>query len=436
MSSITLPTSRVGIDRATRERDRPRSGGSPIFILCTARSGSTLLRYILDAHPDIFCPGETNFAQILASSSTLCSVFRSIDPTMDGLMASIGYDIVERTFERAARAFGKGRWCDKSLGSSDVAEGLLSVFPAAQFVCLYRDPLDVIQSLAEVSSWGFVNFGVGPYMAARSTNVTLGLAEYWMDKASNIYQFENEHPDACFRLRYEDLVGNVEESVRALLSFLRVKWSDQCIDPATIFSPIRDNGPGDLKIRHASAITTNSVGRGWRVPTEMLPDELKSEMNELLAELKYEALDSEARRHTARLAGQPVVHRLGADVAERVDDVRELFINRVAPRIAGYCADYPLDVAGPVVQIRVIDMGESWVVDMERAQVWEGEAPEAWLGLAEAATVLRIANGELDPNVAMQRGELRLIRPTRATDDDESERIRVQIEKFAGVLLL
>jgi hypothetical protein len=47
-------------------RARPNSGASfaasrmlptePVFIVSNARSGSTLLRYLLDAHPDIATP--------------------------------------------------------------------------------------------------------------------------------------------------------------------------------------------------------------------------------------------------------------------------------------------------------------------------------------------------------------------------------------------
>jgi hypothetical protein len=35
----------------------------PIFILSCYRSGSTLLRYILDSHPDVYCPPELSLGQ-------------------------------------------------------------------------------------------------------------------------------------------------------------------------------------------------------------------------------------------------------------------------------------------------------------------------------------------------------------------------------------
>src|SRR5262249_47350516 len=35
---------------------------SPVFILTTSRSGSTLLRFLLDSHPDFACPPETGIS--------------------------------------------------------------------------------------------------------------------------------------------------------------------------------------------------------------------------------------------------------------------------------------------------------------------------------------------------------------------------------------
>jgi hypothetical protein len=36
----------------------------PVFVLCNGRSGSTLLRFLLDAHPDLACPPETNLPDL------------------------------------------------------------------------------------------------------------------------------------------------------------------------------------------------------------------------------------------------------------------------------------------------------------------------------------------------------------------------------------
>jgi hypothetical protein len=39
----------------------------PVFVLCMGRSGSTLLRLILDTHPDLACPPETNIPALCST---------------------------------------------------------------------------------------------------------------------------------------------------------------------------------------------------------------------------------------------------------------------------------------------------------------------------------------------------------------------------------
>jgi len=54
--------------RTLTEMEQPRSSAAagtglvtdPVFVLCNGGSGSTLLRFVLDAHPDLACPPETN----------------------------------------------------------------------------------------------------------------------------------------------------------------------------------------------------------------------------------------------------------------------------------------------------------------------------------------------------------------------------------------
>ena len=47
-------------------------GSRPIFVLCYARSGSTLMRYVLDTHPQIVCPPELH---LLLAAKQLAWVF-------------------------------------------------------------------------------------------------------------------------------------------------------------------------------------------------------------------------------------------------------------------------------------------------------------------------------------------------------------------------
>jgi hypothetical protein len=42
-----------------------------VFVVCAGRSGSTLLRFLLDAHPDLACPPETRLPAICAQLATV-----------------------------------------------------------------------------------------------------------------------------------------------------------------------------------------------------------------------------------------------------------------------------------------------------------------------------------------------------------------------------
>jgi hypothetical protein len=46
----------------------------PVFVLCMGRSGSTLLRFLLDAHPELACPPETSLPALCGQLSVVWSL--------------------------------------------------------------------------------------------------------------------------------------------------------------------------------------------------------------------------------------------------------------------------------------------------------------------------------------------------------------------------
>ena len=46
----------------------------PVFVICNGRSGSTLLRFLLDAHPQLACPPETNLPALAVQLATVWSL--------------------------------------------------------------------------------------------------------------------------------------------------------------------------------------------------------------------------------------------------------------------------------------------------------------------------------------------------------------------------
>ena len=53
------------------------AGDSPVFILTASRSGSTLLRVILDSHPRLACPPETSITSACMQLAMTCDVLEN-----------------------------------------------------------------------------------------------------------------------------------------------------------------------------------------------------------------------------------------------------------------------------------------------------------------------------------------------------------------------
>jgi hypothetical protein len=60
-------------------RDNGHGGGrvaDPVFVLCVGRPGSTLLRLVLDSHPVLACPPETNIPALCSQLAVVWSLIK------------------------------------------------------------------------------------------------------------------------------------------------------------------------------------------------------------------------------------------------------------------------------------------------------------------------------------------------------------------------
>ena len=100
-----------------------------MFVVTLARSGSTLLRYLLDSHPDVVSPPELNLSGMLQHTAAL---WTSVDLALGNLL--IGVDpmpamspevtrkarkVVDDVMATFAEAEGASVFCDKSLTTVD-----------------------------------------------------------------------------------------------------------------------------------------------------------------------------------------------------------------------------------------------------------------------------------------------------------------------------
>jgi hypothetical protein len=271
----------------------------PVFVLCMGRSGSTLLRFLLDAHPELVCPPETSLPALCGQLSVVWSLIegaplaaeRDAAPPRvpDAAVGGIRRMLDEMTGSYLERR-GKRLFCDKSLGSARFADLLTQIYPGARFLCLYRHPMDVIRSGLDACPWGLNGYGFDQYIVESPGNSVLALARYWLDHATLIHEVEMTQPERCHRIRYEDLVEKPEEIMREVYEFIGVQPAPGVA--RACFSPDRERfGPADHKIWATSEISGDSVGRGESVPVGLIAPPVTAAINELTMKLGYLPVD-------------------------------------------------------------------------------------------------------------------------------------------------
>jgi hypothetical protein len=302
-------------------------------------------------------------------------------------------------------------YCDKSLDSVYHLGLVQELFPDARMVLVFRHVMDTVASGLEASPWGFNAYGYAPYVQANPGNAVAALASYWLDHASRALSWEEEHPDVCHRVRYEDLVLHPDEIVAGIQRFLGVREDLSVLAAAFDREPAR--GPGDYKVEHTSGVHAASIGRGKRVPVGMLPPALLAAVNEKLEALGYDPLD-----RSWNAAERPVDSGGHGIWGTRLSQLMDSIV--IPPRYA--------DV-GSFAVVAEDHRALRWVVEPADGAVarGDGEVEAVLTGTAEDL-VLMLA-GEENLGVLLRSGRIRHV----VVDEDEMSS-RNLMRELSGLL--
>jgi hypothetical protein len=205
-------------------------------VVGVGRSGTTLLRLMLDAHPDLCMPGETGFllpvvnaerageeidaarfVQLVTSFPTWPDLatdeaeFSEAVHRLDPFSVTGG---AREFYRRYATARGKSRWGDKTPGYGQFVPELLGVLPEAHFVHLVRDGRDVALSLR--ATW------------FSPTQDAAELARHWAGQVRATRQ-QAAGRDCYTEIRFEDLLAEPAEALRRICTAIDLDY-----DPAML----------------------------------------------------------------------------------------------------------------------------------------------------------------------------------------------------------
>jgi protein-tyrosine sulfotransferase len=259
---------------------------NPVFLLSHFRSGSTVLRYVLDAHPAFCCPAELRLG---ALCETLYGVIelttgerddRAWQPAGIARVRAVVDDLMRSYCERK----GKSRWCDKSPGNMEFVGTITTVFPDAQFIALHRRALDQVWSSYEVHLHAAESTPGKP-----KSEIWTELLERWCIVTERLLALEQYMPHAVHRMTYERLTAAPEAEAARMCEFLHVQRVSGLTE--TAFAIPHDPGPADVKIRGSKGIDSGRVGKGRRVEIAAVPARIRARLDALMAEVGYWAGD-------------------------------------------------------------------------------------------------------------------------------------------------
>jgi len=374
------------------------------FVLSLPRTGSTLLRLILNTHPEICCPGELRLGQLC--EDLYHALYFSAGQTKEGdetaraaLSAARSREIIDGFMSEYARAKGKSIWAEKTPANIEHAARLYDTFPDAAYICLHRDLLDVLRSGWEMTKYGKLGYELWDHRS---------FLEYCLEQTRALLEFERQHPDQTLRVHYEDLVRNPSEEWGRLFSFLGVGWDQSLVE--AVFSTKHDEGPGDPKAEFASTLYTSSIGRGASVEVlseiRRAPKNLQRALDELLVQLGYRDTET-AMLAAARTEEQPV--GLLATPRQRVSDVNELFTHHFRTRL-DHARLGLADLRGAVKFVVRGTGGGTWTInlDSQSAVIHAGDRDADCTITIKADDLLRLATGELNVGECYLQAKLRV----------------------------
>jgi protein-tyrosine sulfotransferase len=210
-----------------------RKSLKPGFLLGAYRSGTTLLRYVLDSHSKIAIPPETNFLYPLADlwrSEWVKNGVQGAGIDENALLDRLR-GLAAGVFDDYAAAKGKSRWIDKTPAYIDILDFLDALFGKwCRYIMLYRHGLDVASSLANAYEKQVLGGPAKEYADAHSDPPRLTFARYWAEQCEKMMAFEAAHPGQCFRIYYEQYAKEPERYLPPLFDFLGEPWEPEVLN--------------------------------------------------------------------------------------------------------------------------------------------------------------------------------------------------------------
>jgi hypothetical protein len=256
LRSATKPSrARTGRRRSPSVPAEPRPGDrlvkAPAFILCTLRSGSTLLRVLLNSHSQLHSPQELHFRYMTLELTAKWSERSMAALGLDS--STLEYLLWDRILHRELTASGKEQIVCKTPNDVFIVDRLVECWPDARLIFLLRHPAAILKSRQALGG------NIDP-----EENLEL-IKSYCEALERARLRFDG------LTVRYEELTASPERVTREVCSFLGVPWEPEMLEYGRFDHGAYRAGLGDWmdKIKSGEVRSAEPLPAGEEIPPEL-----------------------------------------------------------------------------------------------------------------------------------------------------------------------
>ncbi|WP_328493383.1 sulfotransferase [Streptomyces sp. NBC_00414] len=226
----------------------------PVFIMSPVRSGSTLLRMLLNAHSQLHSPHELHIRRLEVDFGSRLS--QRAMSALDLERGDLEHLLWDRVMHRELVRSGKDVLVEKTPSNAFVHRRIRDCWPDARFVFLLRHPVSIARS------WHEGDPGKRTFDEAAADALRYMKA---VDSARNATTGgHTDDPAGHCTLRYEDLTADAEKELRGLCAFLGIGFEPSMLDYGRRDDTQVVKGLGDWRDK----IRSGQVQSGRALPAE------------------------------------------------------------------------------------------------------------------------------------------------------------------------
>jgi hypothetical protein len=202
---------------------------APAFVMCSVRSGSTLLRVLLDSHSQIHAPPELHLKDFAVRVKTDYGLKALGEIGLDD--EQLRFLLWDRLLHRELTAARKSLLVNKTPNDVFIADLIAKCWPDARFIYLLRHPGAIERSR----------------QATRPQDSPERNARMVLRYGTAIEEARAARPGLT--IRYEDLTADPRDATKRLCAFLGVPWEAGMLDYGRFDHGRMKPGLGDWKAK-------------------------------------------------------------------------------------------------------------------------------------------------------------------------------------------